>query len=253
MLNPTNCSPHRPTGTLSGGGSDPSNPAAFSSYAFTAPFAVAGCSTLDYGPALTTTLSGATKRHGYPKLTATLLPRPGDANISSLALTLPHSFLVAQEHLNSLCTRPQLAAGNCPPQSVYGEAEASSPLLDGKLSGPVYLVPGGHPLPDLVVDLHGQVDLQLHGIISSTRGRITTRFESVPDVPVGEFVLKMAGGRKGLLVNSTNLCKKSKQRAVLNLSGQNEKQLTIKKYKLKIAKCKKHMPKRHHHSRHSRH
>ncbi|HEX7244391.1 MAG TPA: hypothetical protein VF245_02350, partial [Solirubrobacterales bacterium] len=32
-------------------------------------------------------------------------------------------------------------------------------------------------------------------------------FEGVPDAPITKFVLEMQGGKKGLLVNSRNLCK----------------------------------------------
>ncbi|MFL5897840.1 MAG: hypothetical protein ACJ76D_05195, partial [Solirubrobacterales bacterium] len=37
--------------------------------------------------------------------------------------------------------------------------------------------------------------------------RIRNRFELVPDAPVTRFVLEMQGGKKGLLVNSTDLCR----------------------------------------------
>jgi hypothetical protein len=35
---------------------------------------------------------------------------------------------------------------------------------------------------------------------------IRSTFEVVPDAPVESFTLSMQGGRKGLIVNSTNLC-----------------------------------------------
>ena len=38
MLNPTNCTAQATTGTINGGGADPTNPAAFSSYAVNDPF-----------------------------------------------------------------------------------------------------------------------------------------------------------------------------------------------------------------------
>jgi len=237
-LNPTNCSEKATTGTIAGGGGDPANPAAFSSFGLRAPFQATGCGALGFQPTLTTTLSGPTRRAKYPQLTATLAARPGDANVAGVDLTLPHSFFVAQEHISTVCTRPQLASRSCPAASVYGEAEASSPLLDGKLSGPVYLVPGGHRLPDLVVDLHGQVDIQLEGVVSSSRGRIRTAFESAPDVPLREFTLRMAGGKKGLIVNSTNICKKRRP-AALTIQAQNGKQLKNNRYKLRLPGCRK--------------
>ena len=53
---------------------------------------------------------------------------------------------------------------------------------------------------------------------ASTRsgGGIRTTFEAVPDAPVTKFVLEMQGGKKGLIVNSTNICR-GKHRATAKL------------------------------------
>ena len=60
----------------------------------------------------------------------------------------------------------------------------------------------------------------------------------MPDVPVSRFVLTIRGGKKkGLLVNTQNLCVR-KQFAKLNLTAQNGKKLTKKKLKLRTP-CKK--------------
>jgi hypothetical protein len=238
MVNPTNCSAQAVTGAINGGGSNPANPAAFSTFAVNTPFQATGCDALKFKPKLVTKLSGGTTRAKFPQLTATLTARNGDANVARVALTMPHAFFVAQQHIKTVCTKPQLAAQQCPASSVYGNAEATSPLIDGKLSGPVYLVPGGHELPDLVADLRGQVNIQLHGVISSQGGGIKSVFDTVPDVAVKKFVLKMKGGKKGLIVNSTNICK-GKQLAVLNIKGQNGKKVKSNKYKLNLASCGK--------------
>jgi hypothetical protein len=50
------------------------------------------------------------------------------------------------------------------------------------------------------------IEVDLNGRIDSLRGGILTAFEAVPEAPVSKFVLKMQGGKKGLLVNSTNIC-----------------------------------------------
>jgi hypothetical protein len=247
IVNPTNCSAGATTGTLNGGGADPTNPAAFSSYAFSAPFQATGCNNLGFKPTLVTKLSGPTKRNGNDQLTATLTARNGDANIASTSLALPHAFFVDQSHIKTVCTRPQLAANACPASSVYGQAEATTPLLEEPLKGNVYLVPGGHKLPDLVADLRGQINIQLHGVISSQNGGIKTVFDSVPDAAVSKFVLKMAGGKKSLIVNSTNICK-GKQLAKLNITAQNGALVKNNKYKLNLASCgktKKHKKHKH--------
>ena len=90
----------------------------------------------------------------------------------------------------------------------------------GGCKGPVYLRSSNNLLPDLVVDLQGQVEVDLVGRVDSVRGALRTTFDAVPDAPVSKFVLKMEGGKKGLLVNSRNLCK-SKNRAKVRMVGQN--------------------------------
>lgn len=238
MLNPTSCKKQATTGVLKGGGADPTNPAAFSSYNVSDPYRASKCKKLGFKPKLFTKLFGPVKRAKNPRIRAVLKARAGDANIARTALTLPHSLFLDQSHIRTVCTRVQLAAKDCPKAAVYGHAVAKSPLLKKKLKGPVYLVSSDHLLPDLVADLRGQVNIQLHGVISSKRGGLKTVFAPVPDVPVKKFVLNMLGGKKSLLVNSTNLCK-SKQTAVLNIKGQNGKKVKDNKYRLNIGSCAK--------------
>lgn len=238
MLNPTNCAAQATSGAINGGGADPSNPAAFSSYAVSAPYSATGCNSLGFKPKLHTRLSGPTKRGKNPRIRAILEARGGDANVSRTALTLPHALFLDQSHIQTVCTRPQLASQTCPKAAVYGHAEAKTPLLSNKLKGPVYLVSSNHELPDLVADMRGQVNIQLHGVISSKHGGLKTVFNSVPDVPVKKFILNMEGGKKSLLVNSTNTCK-GKQRAVLNIKAQNGKKVKNNKYPLNISSCGK--------------
>jgi hypothetical protein len=238
MINPTNCNAQSTSGTINGGGANPADAAAFSSYPFSEPYSTTGCDSLKFKPKLFTKLTGPTKRAKNPRLRAVMEARNGDANIARAALTLPHSLFLDQSHIGTVCTRPQLASQTCPAASVYGNAEAKTPLLDEKLKGNVYLVSSNNKLPDLVADLRGQVNIQLHGVISSKRGGLKTVFNNLPDVAVKKFVLNMAGGKKSLLVNSTNTCK-AKQLAVLNMKGQNGKQVKNNKYRLNIASCGK--------------
>ncbi len=238
MKNPTNCAAQATAGTLNGGGANPTDPAAFSSYPFSTPYGAIECKGLGFKPKFFTRLTGPTKRDGNPQLRAILEARNGDANIARTALTLPHALFLDQSHIGTVCTRAQLASKTCPKNSVYGQAEAKTPLLDGKLKGPVYLVANpAHELPDLLADLRGQVNIQLRGVISSKRGGLKTVFNGLPDVPVKKFVLNMKGGEKSLLVNSENTCRKPQQ-AVLNIKAQNGKRAKNNKFKLNIASCK---------------
>ena len=238
MINPTNCSAQASSGAISGGGSNPASSAAWSSYAFSTQYSTTGCDSLAFKPKLHVRLKGGIKRNKNPQLRAVLEARNGDANVLRTALTMPHSLFLDQSHIGTVCTRPQLASQTCPKASIYGQAEAITPLLSEKLKGNVYLVSSDHNLPDLLADLRGQVDVQLRGVISSKHGGLKTVFNSVPDVPVKKFILSMDGGKKSLLINSTNTCK-GKQTAVLNIKGQNGKKVTNNKFGLNIVSCGK--------------
>jgi hypothetical protein len=240
-LNPTSCGPLATSGALKGGGADPTNPAVYSSSPLSVPFQTGDCGALKFRPKLTTRLFGGrntAKRNHYPKFRSVLIAREGDANIGRVALTLPHSEFLEQGHIRTICTRVQLAAQNCPPGSVYGYARAKTPLLDDELAGPVYLVASDHELPDLLVDLKGQVNIRLRGVISATKARIKTVFPTVPDVPVSKFVLTMKGGKRGLLVNSRDLCARPSY-SLVNFKAQNGKRLKKKRLPLRMPACGK--------------
>jgi hypothetical protein len=200
-INPTSCNPMAVTGMIGsvfGQNLNVSNP-----------FQVGGCQDLGFKPKLTLTLKGGTKRSQHPQLRAVLKERPGDAHISRAQVTLPHSEFLDQGHLRNICTRVQFAAHQCPASSIYGYAKTVSPLLAQPLEGPVYLRSSSHPLPDLVAALGGEIEVELGAIVGTGKNQgLRTTFDMVPDAPATEFVLTMKGGKKGLLVNSTDICRR---------------------------------------------
>ncbi len=217
-LNPTSCDPMSIAATLTSTTGQVSSPLV--------PFQVGGCDALSFKPKLALKLKGATKRTGHPALTATLtFPKGSGANVKRAEVTLPRSEFLDQAHIGTVCTRVQFAADACPAASIYGKASATTPLLEEPLSGPVYLRSSNHELPDLVIALEGQVDVVLAGRVDSVNGGIRSTFEAAPDAPVSKFTLQMKGGKKGLLINSANLCKLSPKanRATVLLDGQNGK------------------------------
>jgi hypothetical protein len=203
-------------------------------------FQVGGCENLGFKPGLSFRLFGGTQRGSHPKLRAILKARPGDANIAAASVALPRSEFLDQAHIKTVCTRVQFAAKACPPGSIYGEAEATTPLLDNPVKGPVYLRSSNNQLPDLVAALRGPdsqpIEVHLVGRIDSVNGGIRSTFDVVPDQPVTQFTLTMQGGKKGLLVNSRNICA-STWRATAVFTGQNGKQITMRP-KMQSA-CKK--------------
>jgi len=241
MRNGTDCSePLATRGTIEGGGANPNDQAAFSSYPVSSYYRPAECRRLEFEPKLFTRLFGGrnvTQRAKHPSLRAVLEAREGDANIGRAALVMPRALFLDQSNIRTVCTRVQLAAGECPKAAIYGHARATSPLLDGNLKGPVYLVSSNNELPDLLADLRGQVNVRLRGVISSVRGGLKTVFRSTPDVPVSKFILRMQGGRKkGLLQNSRNLCK-GRLFAFLNLTAQNSRRVRTNQQPIRVGAC----------------
>jgi hypothetical protein len=241
MRNGTDCSEAMATrGSIKGGGANPADPAAFSSYAVSSYYRPAQCKRLGFKPKLFTRLFGGknvTQRAKHPSLRAIVEAREGDANVERTALVMPRALFLDQGNIRTVCTRVQLAADDCPKAAIYGHARARTPLLDGVLRGPVYLVSSDNELPDLLVDLRGQVDVRLRGVISSVRGGLKTVFRKTPDVPVSKFILRMQGGRKkGLLVNSRNLCKANLD-AFLNMEAQNSRRVRTNHQPIRVSGC----------------
>ena len=225
-LNPTNCDPFAVGVTAFG---DEGSTGVASHH-----FQVGNCAALDFGPDLGLAARGNTGRRGHPALQAVVQRGPDEANLRRIIVAMPNTVILDNSHIGTVCTRVQFAADNCPEGSVIGSAIVKTPLLDQPLSGPVLLRSSNHELPDLVLALTGQFEIELVGRIDSTkRGGLRTSFENLPDAPFTSAVVDLLGGRKGLLQNSKDLCKSAK-RASVQLIGQNGKRI-VRKTKLRSA------------------
>jgi hypothetical protein len=222
-LNPTSCDESSARATLFGSNLDVFNPADDVPAALSTRYQAANCLNLGFKPALALNLKGGTKRGGHPGLLAEYKPREGDANLKGLVVRLPRSAFLDQAHIRTICTRVQFAAKACPAAAQYGSIKAWTPLLDTPLEGPVWLRSSSHKLPDLVFDLHGLVDIEVATRIDSAKGGIRASLENLPDAPLSKVVLNMQGGKKGLIVNSRNLCGAT-SKANVEYSGQNGKE-----------------------------
>jgi len=219
--NPSSCEPAQLVSTLTGSGARFGDPSDDSTARVAAHFQLLNCRTLGFRPKLGLRLRGGSRRGDHPSLRTTFAARPGDANLDRIAVTMPHSLFLANDHIEEICTRVQFAADACPPGSVYGRAVAYTPLFDEPLRGSVYLRSSNHRLPDLVASLHsGAVHIVLTGRISPAKGGIRTFFGDLPDAPLDRFVLTMFGGSRGLLVNSADICTEPPSATVKAL-GQN--------------------------------
>jgi hypothetical protein len=210
-LNPTNCNRKQISAHVVATDGEVADPAV--------PFQATNCARLKYTPKLKLSFKGKTKRTGHPAVKAVLTQPPGQANTASTTAVLPSSEFIDQNHINNPCTRVQFNANACPQSSILGTVEASTPLLDQPLRGNLYFRSNGgeRELPDVVADLSGAgIRIIQVGFVDSvgkkgseTR-RIRVRFLNFPDAPLSKATLSFFGGKRGLLVNSTNLCAKQR-------------------------------------------
>jgi len=233
-LNPTSCAEKRIDTRVTGVGGDVSSTADDVAVSLFERFQAADCAGLGFKPGLSFRLLGGTHRGAFPKLKATLTyPKAGTyANVAKAQVVLPRSEFIENAHFNTICTRVQFAERVCPAGSVYGYAVAKTPLFETPLKGPVYLRSApGRKLPDVVAALRGPssqpVEVDLVGHIDSVRQRLRATFAVVPDAPVERFTMTMFGGKKGLFVNSADLCVHT-HRALAMFTAQNGRRLTLR-------------------------
>jgi hypothetical protein len=231
-INPTSCQPKSIEAAVTSTQGAVAHPSS--------PFTATNCGNLGFKPNLGLRLFGGTHRGAHPRLRTTLKMPAGGANIGAFSVALPHAEFLDQAHIKTVCTRVQFRVHQCPPGSVYGQVKATTPILDEPLEGPLYLRSSDHPLPDMVAVLKGPpslpVEVNAVGRIDSVNGGIRATFESVPDAPVARIVASFPGGKKGLMVNSTDLCEGT-HRVTATFAAQNGKQKTLRP--VLQAKCKK--------------
>jgi hypothetical protein len=204
IFNPTNCAQQKISATIAG--------VQGASVDVSAPFAVAGCAGLHFGPKFTVSTSAHTSRADGASLDAKVVFPPGaQSNIAKVKVDLPKQLPSRLTTLQKACPDATFRANPsaCLAGSVIGIAKASTPVLPVTLTGPVYFVShGGAKFPDLVVVLQGygvRVDLTAETFISR-KGITSSTFNSIPDVPVSSFELYLPQGKSSALAANGNLC-----------------------------------------------
>lgn len=202
MRNPTACGVRPDAGAfdaLDGG------PGATASSSIT----VDGCDRLAFGPRITGTIGGRgqTREGAHPAFTTRITQAAGEAAMKSAVVTLPRAISTNLATLQAACAPADFAARRCAARTIVANATAVSPLIARPLTGPTYLVrtvSGG--LPKLVVQLRGEVSLDLEGLNAVRGGLVVTTFGSIPDLPLSSFELRFVGGRNGVLTTVGDLC-----------------------------------------------
>jgi hypothetical protein len=249
MINPTSCEVQSVFGSFdgfavaSGGGATSHNEQSV-------PFRVGGCGDLDLNQKLALSLTNKTQMTDgkHPGVDATVTDPGGGSNFKKVEVKLPLSLALDPDNAQALCKPAQRVALGCPKTSIVGTATAKS-VLPHDLTGPVYFVEGLRKgakgrtirtLPKLWIPLSGDgvtIDLDAGSAVDST-GRLATTFDNIPDAPIKQFRLKIAGGKHGILVVSgkPGACDRDKTMDT-RFTGQNG-QVKVGAVQAKVAGCK---------------
>ncbi len=190
MFNPTNCESLSVGGTLS---STQGATADVSSH-----FQAANCANLPFRPLFAVSTQAATsKKKGASLIVKGTFPA-GEANIHSVAVTLPKQLPARLTTIQQACTEAVFNANpaSCPVGSNIGTATARTPILANPVVGPVYLVShGSAAFPDVVAILQGEgVTVDLVGSIDIKHNITSSTFAAIPDAPIASFALTLPEG-----------------------------------------------------------
>ena len=200
MLNPTGCTARPLAAVLTSDLGSTANLAA--------PVQATGCAQLRYTPRMRMALNGKVTKNAHPGIAAELTLPSGQANTQHVSLLLPAGLAPDSTRLGNACPLARAQAGTCPAASRIGDASASTPALPEDLRGAVHLVTApGSVLPELFVRLDGAARIDLRGSVTFSKGRTRVTFAGVPDVPLDRFALRLAGGKRGAITTSRDLCR----------------------------------------------
>jgi hypothetical protein len=204
LINPTNCGALTVNTTLTS--------TLGATQTLSSPFQATGCSSLAFKPKFSASSNGKTSRvNGAALNTKIGYPSGVQANIKSVLVKLPKQLPSRLSTLKNACREAVFNANpfSCPSNSRVGGATVRTPVLPEKLTGPAFFVShGGAAFPDLDFVLHGNgITVIMVGNTNISKGITTTKFASVPDVPVSSFEANLPVGKNSAVTASGSLCK----------------------------------------------
>ncbi len=172
-----------------------------------ASFTTDNCGALPFSPELT----ARAKPQGIGKameFSTTIAQTIEEAGLAHAQVILPNGITGNNDLLGTTCPRPDFEAGNCPANTIIGNASASSPLQSQSLTGTVALVQPLTPgFPDVGLDLRGALSLKLTGSLAlEPGGRAVTTFAGLPDIPISDFTLAFTP-TPGFVFAGVDLCR----------------------------------------------
>jgi hypothetical protein len=166
-----------------------------------AAFTTTGCGNEDFSPTFTASVGGATVGN-LTSATTSINQDADEAGLVKATVLVPPDLAPNVNLLGFRCAPANFQAGTCPATSNMGTAIAASPLLSQPLIGNVELVDNGGLLPDIGLDLQGQLHLLLRGALNPDKSVV---FDGLPDIPISRFQLAFSNP-PGLLQANRNLC-----------------------------------------------
>jgi len=183
-----------------------------STQSLSSPFAVSDCGGLAFKPSVSASTTAKSSKANGASLEVKVSQGAHQANIRQMLLTLPRQLPSRLTTLQKACPAALFEDGEppgaCPSSSRVGGVTVSTPVLAGKLTGPAYLVShGGGAFPDLDLVVRGDgVEVVLVGHTLIRSGTTTSRFESLPDVPISAVAVSLPIGAHSLLGANGVLC-----------------------------------------------
>lgn len=165
-------------------------------------FAVGGCRSLRFRPALSMTLTDRAELHagGYPGLRLRLRSPSRGANLSDLSFQLPPLVGPSVTGPTAICSRRQLAKERCPAEASVGKVSARTVVLSKPLRGTLYSVQpprGGAPDVWAVMRSEGAV-VRFRLKSKVVGGRLRGELVDLPDIPISSLTMTFASGKRGL-------------------------------------------------------
>jgi hypothetical protein len=179
----------------------------------TAPLHVTDCAALPYAPRFKVTAVRDAADNGV-KVVTDVTQEPGQATSRTVALALPAAVVspnvAAVLSGGILCTNATFAG--C---KTIGSASADSPLYPAVLTGRVFLT-GALTAPAITIVFPAPFSLELGGSVDLATN--TTTFHDVPDIPLSELKVTLAGGADAAFATT---CATASGTATARLTTQN--------------------------------
>lgn len=166
-------------------------------------FTPTGCESLPFAPTGTARARLDPTGGGVAIRLAVAQPH-GQAAVRRITQTLPPAVAPRLSAFGRTCAEADPAA--CPASTTVGAAVATTPLLRAPITGRMILrTQPGRPLPRLTIVFPPPLGLHLDGVAELGAGGVSTTFDGIPDVPLSNLEVQLAGGAQSLFTG-TALC-----------------------------------------------